>query len=78
VTLPTAYLSDRYKSRVLPTVVTGLLAVIGFSLYLGNALFLTSEPHLTRAFTGAKSKHVLYGSLFLSVPGVYAPVPIFM
>jgi hypothetical protein len=63
---------------VLPTVATGLLAAIGFSLYLGNTLSFASEYHLTRAFTGATSKHVLYGSLFLSVPGVYAAIPIIL
>ncbi|CAL1707464.1 unnamed protein product [Somion occarium] len=59
VTLISAYLSDRYHTRAIPTMVIGTFAVAGFGIYLGSS-------HVAAA----------YGSLFLSVPGVYATAPI--
>ncbi|KAI0077646.1 MFS general substrate transporter [Panus rudis PR-1116 ss-1] len=59
VTLISSYLSDRYRSRAIPVVIIGLLAVIGFSIFLGTS-------HV----------HTAYGSLFLSVTGVYATAPL--
>ncbi|CAL1707480.1 unnamed protein product [Somion occarium] len=59
VILCSAYLSDRYHSRAIPTMIIALLAVIGYAMFLG-----VSHPY------------VAYGSLFLSVPGVYATAPL--
>ncbi|KAK7683471.1 hypothetical protein QCA50_013305 [Cerrena zonata] len=59
VIIVSAYLSDRYRSRSMAVILIGLLAVIGY------AMFLSSEHAL-----------VAYGSLFLSVPGIYANTPI--
>ncbi|TDL17656.1 MFS general substrate transporter [Rickenella mellea] len=59
VTIASAYLSDRYQRRAFTAVVVSVIAVIGFSLFLG-----TNKHHLA------------YGSLFLSVSGVYATPPI--
>ncbi|CAL1707482.1 unnamed protein product [Somion occarium] len=59
VTLISAFLSDRYNSRAIPTMIIATLAVAGFGVYLGSHSVATA-----------------YGSLFLSVPGVYATPPI--
>ncbi|TFK43324.1 MFS general substrate transporter [Crucibulum laeve] len=58
VTLLSAYVSDRYKSRAIPSAVIASLSVIGFAIYLST-----------------KDKFTAYGSLFLTVPGVYASAP---
>lgn len=54
-----AYFSDHYRTRAVPAIAFGLLAVAGFSTFLA-----------------ADRVAVAYGSLFLSVPGVYATAPI--
>lgn len=36
VTLISAYLSDRYHTRAIPTMVIGTFAVAGFGIYLGR------------------------------------------
>ncbi|KAF9451878.1 MFS general substrate transporter [Macrolepiota fuliginosa MF-IS2] len=59
VTLLSAYLSDKYQNRVIPSVIISTFAVAGFTLYLRST-----------------SKFTAYGSLFLTVPGVYAIAPI--
>ncbi|KAF5391363.1 hypothetical protein D9757_001856 [Collybiopsis confluens] len=58
VTLVVSTWSDRMKSRAVPTMMISLLALAGFSLYLGST-----------------AKFTRYGSLFLTVPGIYAAVP---
>lgn len=40
VTLASAYLSDRYRQRALSVVVPALIALIGFSVFLGEKLSL--------------------------------------
>ncbi|KAF9447485.1 MFS general substrate transporter [Macrolepiota fuliginosa MF-IS2] len=59
VTLISAYLSDKYQNRAIPSAVISTLAVAGFALYLRST-----------------NKFVAYGSLFLTVPGVYAVPPL--
>ncbi|SJL15420.1 related to permease of the major facilitator superfamily [Armillaria ostoyae] len=54
----TAYLCDRFPVRGLVCIVTSIITLIGF------IIFLTSS-----------SAHTRYGSLFLSIPGVYAVTP---
>jgi hypothetical protein len=54
----TAYLCDRFPVRGLVCMVTSIITLIGF------IIFLTSS-----------SAHTRYGSLFLSIPGVYATTP---
>ncbi|KAK0445887.1 major facilitator superfamily domain-containing protein [Armillaria borealis] len=54
----TAYLCDRFPVRGLVCIVTSIITLIGF------IIFLTSS-----------SAHIRYGSLFLSIPGVYATTP---
>ncbi|KAK0187560.1 major facilitator superfamily domain-containing protein [Armillaria mellea] len=54
----TAYLCDRLPVRGLVCIVTSIITLIGF------VIFLTSS-----------SAHTRYGSLFLSIPGVYATTP---
>ncbi|PBK63052.1 hypothetical protein ARMSODRAFT_894938 [Armillaria solidipes] len=54
----TAYLCDRFPVRGLVCIVTSIITLIGF------IIFLTSS-----------SAHIRYGSLFLSIPGVYANTP---
>ncbi|KAK0243687.1 major facilitator superfamily domain-containing protein [Armillaria nabsnona] len=54
----TAYLCDRFPMRGLVCIVTSIITLIGF------IIFLTSS-----------STHTRYGSLFLSIPGVYAATP---
>ncbi|KAK0445882.1 major facilitator superfamily domain-containing protein [Armillaria borealis] len=54
----TAYLCDRFPVRGLVCIVTSIITLIGF------IIFLTSS-----------SAHTRYGSLFLSIPGVYAATP---
>ena len=36
VTLLSAYLSDKYNARAIPTMVVATLAIAGFSIYLGK------------------------------------------
>ena len=38
MTLTSAYLSDRYESRGVTVALVTVVAVVGFSLYLGNVL----------------------------------------
>lgn len=58
VTIIAAYISDRYNCRGYMSMLTSLLCVIGFAIFLK-----------------ATSQKVQYGSLFLSIPGVYAGAP---
>jgi sugar phosphate permease len=58
-TLISAYLSDRYKTRAIPTAIISTIAVVGYAVYLS-----------------AKDKYVAYGSLYLTVAGVYGSAPI--
>jgi len=78
VTLISAYWSDRHQSRGITIVVTSVLAVIGFALYLSKvfcAWFRYSFPDTT-CETGAEHIFVSYGALYLVVPGVYATGPV--
>ncbi|KAG7085987.1 hypothetical protein E1B28_003510 [Marasmius oreades] len=59
VTIISAYYSDKYQARAVPTAAISTLAVIGFAMYLT-----------------AETKFVRYGSLYLTVPGVYAVAPV--
>ncbi|KAL0959957.1 hypothetical protein HGRIS_011621 [Hohenbuehelia grisea] len=61
ITLPAAYLSDRFSTRVIPICVISSLSVAGFALFLR-----------------APTKGAAYGSLYLSVPGIYASAPLIM
>lgn len=36
VTLISAYLSDRYKTRAIPTAIIATIAVIGYAIYLSQ------------------------------------------
>ncbi|KAK0504489.1 MFS general substrate transporter [Armillaria luteobubalina] len=54
----TAFLCDRFPVRGVVCIVTSIITLIGF------IIFLTSS-----------SAHTRYGSLFLSIPGVYATTP---
>lgn len=78
VTLASAYFSDRYRARAVPTMIVAILAVAGFSLYLGKTCFCFQGPVKQNhsPTLGSHSVGVAYGSLFLSVPGVYATPPI--
>jgi len=62
VTLFASFLSDRYESRGITAALVSMLAVAGFALYLGAA--------------AAENKFLLYGALFLIVPGVSGGTPI--
>ncbi|KZP07792.1 MFS general substrate transporter [Athelia psychrophila] len=59
VTLISAYLSDRYRTRTVPVVILAAIAVAGYAMYL------TSE-----------GTWVAYGSLFITVSGIYGLAPI--
>jgi len=72
-----AYLSDRYQSRGIAIVLTTLLAIAGYSTYLGNG----NQRHWGTCAkfdhsTGANNKFVAYGALYLLVPGIYGTTPI--
>ena len=43
VTLLAAFFSDRYESRGITAALVSMLAVIGFSLYLGKVLYLNED-----------------------------------
>ncbi|KAK0202234.1 major facilitator superfamily domain-containing protein [Desarmillaria ectypa] len=58
LSMTTAYLCDRFHIRGIVCIVTSIMALIGF------IMFLTSSSANTR-----------YGSLFLSIPGVYTSAP---
>lgn len=44
VTLASAFFSDRYRARAVPTMIVAILAVAGFSLYLGEPCFCFQGP----------------------------------
>ena len=46
VCLLTAFLSDRSESRGITAALVSMLAVVGFSLYLGNLLCLNEDSFL--------------------------------
>lgn len=46
VTLVSAYLSDRYNSRAIPTAIIATIAVIGYALYLSSSLNTLFTPPL--------------------------------
>ncbi|KAK0221356.1 major facilitator superfamily domain-containing protein [Armillaria fumosa] len=56
--LVTAFLCDRFPVRGLVCIVTSIITLIGFIIFLTSSL-----------------AHTRYGSLFLSIPGVYATTP---
>ncbi|PBK64283.1 MFS general substrate transporter [Armillaria solidipes] len=58
LSITTSYLCDKFHIRGLVCVVTSIIALVGF------ILFLTSSSAKTQ-----------YGSLFLSIPGVYTSAP---
>ncbi len=58
LSITTSYLCDRFHIRGLVCVVTSIIALVGF------VIFLTSSSAKTQ-----------YGSLFLSIPGVYTSAP---
>ncbi|KAF8799658.1 hypothetical protein BYT27DRAFT_7201265, partial [Phlegmacium glaucopus] len=60
VTIISAFLSDRYKTRGIAAVLTTILAAAGYALDLS-----------------AEHRYASYGALYLMVPGVYAPTPVF-
>ena len=76
VTLISAYLSDRYKSRGITVALISALAVVGFALYLGNVLYAWIRYFDARCYLGAEHKFASYGALYLMVPGVYATAPV--
>ena len=77
VTMVSAYYSDKYNVRAIPIALISCPAIAGFSLYLckcqNNARFNIIADILSSA---SENKHVAYGSLFLTVPGVYALAPV--
>ncbi|KAF5377027.1 hypothetical protein D9757_007751 [Collybiopsis confluens] len=75
VTLVVSTWSDRMKSRAVPTMMISLLALAGFSLYLGTLFPLSEVPPTYPLSIGSTAKFTRYGSLFLTVPGIYAAVP---
>lgn len=75
VTVITSYISDRYGFRGYVTLFSGILATIGFAMFLGWFCVLSMPDHLTIFFVGVKAVHVKYGSLFLSVTGAYCAAP---
>ena len=79
----TSYLSDRYRKRALLTSISSIVGLVGFIVFLRTSIplpfpLLSAYPshHIPSNTTGSTSKHVAYGSLFLSVSGVYALAPL--
>ena len=74
----TAFISDWYRCRGYTTIFLSLLAVVGYSMYLGKHLYfclgqlLRFHPTYLEA---SDSNKVRYGSLFLSLPGIYCAAP---
>ncbi|KAG6863615.1 hypothetical protein C0993_010861, partial [Termitomyces sp. T159_Od127] len=78
VTVITSYISDRYGCRGYVTIFSGVLATIGFAMFLGQSSILfhaSPSDHLILPFAGVKNVHVKYGSLFLSITGAYCAAP---
>ncbi len=66
-----AYISDHFRCRGLVSIVSGLLGVIGFAMFLGQCL--CREMVLVVDYNaGSNSRHVQYGSLFFSITGAYS------
>ena len=78
VTLLTAFCSDRYESRGITAALVSMLAVAGFSLYLGNVFYWNEDLFLevTYWLGAGENKFVSYGALYLMVPGVSGGVPV--
>lgn len=78
VTICSAYLSDRFRYRGLSTIAVSLIALPGFAIFLCKFHIsnLNEESMASSSHPLATSNpHVAYGSLFLSVSGVYATPP---
>ena len=79
VTLISAFLSDRYKSRGIPIALVPILAIAGYTLFLSNALYAWIRSFfLTSLFDWSDAEHKLtsYGALFLISLGVYSSGPV--
>ena len=69
-----AYLSDKYKQRGATAVLSSLIAIPGYAIFLGEyTLIVVSLFHSYRA--GTSNKHANYGALFLQIVGVYCVPP---
>ena len=78
VTLLAAFFSDRYESRGITAALISMLAVVGFSLYLGKVPYLNEDSFLevTCRSGAAENKFMSYGALYLMVPGVSGGIPV--
>jgi hypothetical protein len=76
VSIITAFLSDKYRARGLTMIFFSIICIIGFAMFLGMFLHLFSSNQQCYILpSGTNSKHVKYGSLFLSLPGTYCIAP---
>ena len=66
-----AYISDHYRCRGAVSIISSLLSVIGFAMFLGRFDSMMMDMELT-AILGSNNRHVQYGSLFFSISGVYS------
>ncbi|KAF8659466.1 hypothetical protein AX16_001833 [Volvariella volvacea WC 439] len=66
-----AYISDRYHCRGLISLVSSVLCIIGWALFLSTS----TSPLLSAATPQSKPHKLQYASLFLTIPGIYTAAP---
>ena len=75
VTLLASWASDRYKLHTITITCSSTLSATGYIIYLCK-LCLPIHKKYPSCFTGASNRYTLYGSLFLTVSGVYSISPV--
>ena len=72
-----SYLSDKCQTRAIPICFCAIISAIGYIIFLGSSSGNVFR-NLDRLITDSVSRSIAmsYGSLFLSVCGVYALLPI--
>ena len=73
-----AYWSDKKQARAIPSALISMIAVAGYALYLSKFTASTDDLRITvrsHCLTEAGTKFMAYGSLYMTVPGVYGCAP---
>ena len=72
-----SYLSDKYQTRAIPICFCAVISAIGYIIFLGSSSGNVFR-NLDRLITDSVSRSIAmsYGSLFLSVCGIYSLLPI--
>ena len=80
VSVISAWWSDRYNTRGVPLIAISLLSIAGWAIFLSKCHSPVRHPIFSwtdvTVTAGANQKFVLYGALYLMVPGIYGLSPV--